>query len=210
MVRPSAGTRRQRERERHRQEILEAAERVFVERGYEAATVEQIAREAQFAVGTLYLFFKGKEDLYRSVIERIVEDFREEFERKVLREKDPERALDELIRLRLEHFEAHRGFFRVLVANRFSAVGVKPPRLRRLHRWYLQQVAELLARGMKQGVFEKGDPQLLAVMLDGALHGLVMYWSEYPPQEPLEERIRMIQEWFLRLRRRSRKERLPA
>jgi len=56
-------SRRDRERERHRQEILEAAERVFVREGYHAATVEAIAREAEFGIGTIYNFFQSKEDL---------------------------------------------------------------------------------------------------------------------------------------------------
>ena len=62
-------TRKERERERHRREMLEAAERVFVRKGYHDATVEEIAQEAEFAVGTLYNFFKGKDDLYARVVE---------------------------------------------------------------------------------------------------------------------------------------------
>jgi len=106
-------SRREREREAHRRELLEAAERVFVREGYHGATVDEIAQEAEFAVGTLYNFFKGKEDLYVHVIEKIAQNFTEQFDQQVLSIEDPEQAIASLIELRLTHFEDHRGFFRI-------------------------------------------------------------------------------------------------
>lgn len=62
--------RRARERELHRDGILDAAERVFVREG-SSATVAMIADEAQFAVGSLYNFFSGKDDIFGQVLLRI-------------------------------------------------------------------------------------------------------------------------------------------
>ena len=55
--------RRQREREARRNQILDAAERVFVQRGFDDVTVDDIANEAEVAKGTVYLYFKSKHDL---------------------------------------------------------------------------------------------------------------------------------------------------
>ena len=52
------------DRERKRQAILQAARQVFARKGFEPATLEAVAREAGLAKGTLYLYFKNKEDLY--------------------------------------------------------------------------------------------------------------------------------------------------
>lgn len=60
-------TRREREREGHRQEILKVAEEVFSAYGFEGTTIEMVARQAEFSVGSIYNFFKGKEDLFRQV-----------------------------------------------------------------------------------------------------------------------------------------------
>ena len=65
--------RRERERNRRRQQILVAARRVFVDKGYWAATMEMIAREAELSSGTLYLYFKSKEELHASLSVRILE-----------------------------------------------------------------------------------------------------------------------------------------
>ena len=60
----SATVNRGPDRERRRQAILQAARQVFARKGYEPATLEAVAREAGLAKGTLYLYFRDKEDLY--------------------------------------------------------------------------------------------------------------------------------------------------
>jgi AcrR family transcriptional regulator len=65
--------RKQRERERRRQQIIVAAKRVFSERGFSKATMEDIAHEAELSPGTLYLYFKNKDELYASLSLRILQ-----------------------------------------------------------------------------------------------------------------------------------------
>ena len=65
--------RKQRERERRRQQIIVAAKRVFSEKGYSKSTMEDIAREAELSPGTLYLYFKNKDELYASLSLRILQ-----------------------------------------------------------------------------------------------------------------------------------------
>ena len=56
-------TRRERERAAHRQEIMNAAIRVFAKRGFGGATLDEVAQEAEFSKGALYLYFTSKEDI---------------------------------------------------------------------------------------------------------------------------------------------------
>ena len=65
--------RKERERERRRQQIIVAAKRIFKEKGFGRATMEDIAKEAELSPGTLYLYFKNKEDLYASLSLRILQ-----------------------------------------------------------------------------------------------------------------------------------------
>jgi AcrR family transcriptional regulator len=64
--------RKKREKEKRRQEIMVAARRVFSARGYECATMEDIAREAELSPGTLYLYFRNKDELYASLSIRVL------------------------------------------------------------------------------------------------------------------------------------------
>jgi AcrR family transcriptional regulator len=65
--------RKEREKERRRQQIIVAAKRVFSEKGFNKATMEDIAKEAEVSPGTLYLYFKNKEELYASLSLRILQ-----------------------------------------------------------------------------------------------------------------------------------------
>ena len=65
--------RRERERERRRQQIMVAAKRVFTDKGFSKATMEDIANEAELSPGTLYLYFKNKDELYASLSLRILQ-----------------------------------------------------------------------------------------------------------------------------------------
>ncbi len=62
-----------RERERRRQQIIVAAKRVFSQKGFSKSTMEDIAREAELSPGTLYLYFKNKDELYASLSLRILQ-----------------------------------------------------------------------------------------------------------------------------------------
>ncbi len=65
--------RKERERERRRQQIMVAAKRVFTNKGFAKATMEDIANEAELSPGTLYLYFKNKDELYASLSLRILQ-----------------------------------------------------------------------------------------------------------------------------------------
>jgi len=204
-ARPS---RRQREREAHRRELVEAAERVFVREGYHGATVDQIAQEAEFAVGTLYNFFKGKDDLYAHVTERVARDFMGRFEDGVLSIADPEKAVAALIELRLTHFEDHRGFFRVFLeaspGSQMDPAGALPESCAGLYEQYMDAVTEIFRRGISQGVFDGLDPLYLTLCLDGIITAFTAYWSKREPAEPLAVRVEKMKGEFIgRLKRRG-------
>ena len=59
--------RREREKEQRRNDIIDAAERIFFNKGWEIATMDDVAEEAELSKGTLYLYFNSKEDLYLAI-----------------------------------------------------------------------------------------------------------------------------------------------
>jgi AcrR family transcriptional regulator len=65
--------RKEREKERRRQQIMVAAKRVFANRGFAKSTMEDIAHEAELSPGTIYLYFKNKDELYASLSLRVLQ-----------------------------------------------------------------------------------------------------------------------------------------
>jgi AcrR family transcriptional regulator len=74
--RPSTLTRQRkaRQQEERRSEILAAARKVFARRGYEAATLDEIAHGAAYAKGTLYNYFSSKQDLFQQTLSTLLDD----------------------------------------------------------------------------------------------------------------------------------------
>lgn len=194
-------SRKDRERARHRREILDAAERIFARNGYHATTVEAVAKEAEFAVGTLYKFFKGKEDIYTHVVESFFRDFKQQFETSVTSIEDPEQAIAALIELRLTFSEEHRRFLRVLLetypGSRADPSRLFPPSVMGIYDEYIQAVREIFGRGIERGTFDEADPLYLALCLEGIINAFVAYWSKNEPTEPLAERIGKMRREFL-------------
>jgi len=71
--------RRQREKERRRTEILDAAERLFFSRSYEEVSMEDIAREVELNKATIYLYFENKEALFATIVVRGIRIMEEKF-----------------------------------------------------------------------------------------------------------------------------------
>ncbi|MBI3786960.1 MAG: TetR/AcrR family transcriptional regulator [Ignavibacteriales bacterium] len=65
--------RKEREKEQRREEILNAAQKIFFEKDLQASTMDEIAEAAELSKGTLYLYYKSKEDLYLAVMMRGIE-----------------------------------------------------------------------------------------------------------------------------------------
>ncbi len=74
----STAQRREREKEERRAQILDAAERLFLEHGYEKTTVDRVAERAEVSKGLVYLYFANKQELFMAMTRRGFELFREQ------------------------------------------------------------------------------------------------------------------------------------
>ncbi len=179
--------RRARERadqhEKRRRQILEAAKRVFHQRGYSAATVEDIAKTAELSPAALYLYFKNKGDIYVSLnlqlldylLERLIK-LRDEERKDPLEKVDSLKGLfydvfsfDPLILVNLFHLQASEGL-RNLPKERVK-------RLNELAGSCLHTLAEILRDGMDRGIFVPHHPTALADILWSTFTGTVL-WEE--------------------------------
>jgi AcrR family transcriptional regulator len=72
--------RRQEERERRRTEIIQAAEQLYSESGWEELTMEHVARRARLSRALVYVYFRDKDDLHLAIVERSLERLRQRFQ----------------------------------------------------------------------------------------------------------------------------------
>lgn len=100
--------------------ILEAATRLFLEHGFEAPTMDQIAREAGVSKATLYMYFEGKADLFAAIIKARCAAIRRDIEDLSRGQAEPNARLVAMCRRLLELMVSERGLaiYRVVVSQR--------------------------------------------------------------------------------------------
>ena len=107
--------RREREKENRRQGIIDAAEKVFFAKGLEAATMDEIAEEAELSKGTLYLYFKSKEELYLQIHLRGNRQLRLAFTRAVKKKKNGIEKLRAIGEAYYRFYRDYRDYFNAIV-----------------------------------------------------------------------------------------------
>ena len=151
-----AQTRRERERQAHRQTILKVAEEVFSAYGFEGTTIEMVAKQAEFSVGSIYNFFQGKKDLFRHVFLSVAEQRIQAMHDATAPLLDrPWEALRAFVDTWLDYYAVHGEFLRTA----FSAVmsggsrnrprEAPPPEFLRAFRGYRQEIRTLCAAVLK-------------------------------------------------------------
>ena len=114
---PPARQHARRDAVRSRQAILDAAERLFAERGYEAATMSEIGSTAGLSAGTPAYFFRSKEELYRAVLARAFDETSALIRAWHLGESDFEQVMRDAVGSYLDFLAAHPNFLRLVIRD---------------------------------------------------------------------------------------------
>lgn len=107
--------RREREKEQRRNDIVDAAERVFFERGVETATMEDVATEAELAKATLYLYFRSKDELYASILARGSHILHDMFVAAVAKREDGISKVEDIGRAYIDFFRQYPDYFDAMI-----------------------------------------------------------------------------------------------
>src|SRR5215831_8147512 len=180
-----------------RDAILRAAIDVFADRGFFNAQVADVARAAGVAAGTVYLYFKGKDDLLVSIFERSMRDGLTKGRAAVAEQSDPRERLRRLARAHLARLGRDRNLaivFQVELRQstkfmeRFSAT---------LLRDYLGLIREAIADGQREGLFRSDiKATAMAKMLFGALDEMATNWILSRRRYSLEADADMVVDMF--------------
>jgi TetR/AcrR family transcriptional regulator, fatty acid metabolism regulator protein len=160
-----------------RDAILAAAVAVFAEHGFFAAQVADVARRADVATGTVYLHFKGKDDLLLSIFDRTMRDALERARDLLTSVADPAARLRRFAELHLSRLASNRDLAIVLqVELRRSTKFMAEFSSSRL-RDYLGLIRDTIALGQARGDFRTDiSPTLCAKLLFGALDEMATNW----------------------------------
>jgi AcrR family transcriptional regulator len=194
-------SRREREAMMHRQLILETAVELFSERGYENVSMQEIAHEAEFAVGTLYKFFENKEALYRSVLISKAEEVHQAMDTILTEPGDPVEILRRFIEFLAAVMEENRKIVRLYFSEtrgiKFQARKEFENEMKEMDERTQRKLATVMQRAIDEGHLRERNPDYLAVAFGGMIDGFFIRWVDEPERYPLPDSLNMIMEVFL-------------
>jgi AcrR family transcriptional regulator len=168
-------SRKEREFMARRREILEAAAHVIAQKGYHGAAMSEIAAKAEFSTGSLYNFFKNKEELYFSLIHDKIEALEAEVEDVYGSPGDTMEVLESYVKRVMSFFQRERDFFRIFAEQQSSfessAKGQFQDIVNEKMERYLSLMVDLMGRGTEEGALKPYPPSELAMSFLGLIHG---------------------------------------
>ncbi len=195
-------SRRERERQQHRHYILETAEQLFAEDGFLKVSMRQIAQKAEFALGTLYRFFEGKEELYDQLLDRKTGEFVSFVSEEMAAGRNPSEKVRKFIEAKLGFFHRNLDFLRLYLAEthgcRHRSGKARSESLREKHEGLLGKLVEVFEQGIAAGVFHTAQPQKLARALDGLTSAFAWSWTDKAPGPFPAEEIDTAERIFLK------------
>ena len=155
-----------------RNEILSAARRVFARKGFALGIMDEIAREAGIAKGTIYLYFSSKTDVYKALLEHDMRVLQQATLDRVGRVKNLRDKIQAFVLARLENADDKRQFFRIMDSEHSNLTMT-----RRQYRDYLHEPVQLLSdaiqEAVRSGEIRAIDPERAAWLIADAVRGAI-------------------------------------
>jgi TetR/AcrR family transcriptional regulator, fatty acid metabolism regulator protein len=181
-----------------REAILRAATRVFARNGYFSSKVADIARAADVADGTVYLYFKSKEEILHSIFDQNMAEAITAGRKLIENSRDPREKLRRIATLHLERLGADRDLavvFQVELRGstkfmqEFSAAGFAE---------YLDLLCKTFEEGQRAGVFRRNlNAKVVSKILFGALDEMATNWIISKRSYKLEPMAEIVMDVFL-------------
>ncbi|MGB5191939.1 MAG: TetR/AcrR family transcriptional regulator [Polyangiales bacterium] len=161
-----------------RDRILRAAIKVFAKNGFYATRVSEIAKAAGVADGTIYLYFKNKDDVLITIFEDGIQQLLAILREVAASEQPFDERITRIIELQLGLLEDQRDLAEVITVNLRQSSSLLKQYAAPLFMEYIDVIAGLIRDGQKEGAFRKDiNSRVVARSLFGALDAILLTWA---------------------------------
>jgi len=159
-------------------QIINAAEDVFTKKGFNEARMDDIAEETGLSKGTLYLYFKSKDDLIIAILDRM---FRREFKQLENLTQDDLSAIEAIWKITDLFTKDILSWLRLIpIVYQFLALAFRnkyvQKALKKYINNYLDMLTPIIQRGIDSGEFRKVDAREVAVAMSAMIEGTLLLW----------------------------------
>jgi AcrR family transcriptional regulator len=166
-------------------QVLESATRLFTEKGYEAASVRDLAAELEIRPSSLYHHFPGKQHILFAICMRMQTDFNAQVMPQLVANRPPEEAIASAVRQHVLFGHRRKGEVVVNIRERRSLPADQLAQVNGLRREYRNTMARVIDAGCAQGVFRVEDSKLAAMAIVDMINGLP-HWYKPRDEQDLE------------------------
>lgn len=163
-------------------DILEAAIKVFAENGFHKAKIAKIAEIANVAAGSVYIYFKNKEDILNQIYDQLWEKLFNQLNDLVKNDKlSPNEKLDGMVDLIFDVFVQNPAMAIVIVNEQYHLTLNAEAGFTPYYDKFLDHGEKIVREGQKTGLFSKNvDITILKIFMFGAIRYLVHNWANDP------------------------------
>ena len=157
-----------------RTQILRAARALFLERGFLATRMEDVAKRADLSKGAVYFYFESKRALFDALVE---EEHATTLSFLEAAATDPRPAADKLVELGAQYLHYFAGLkspprFFLLMSEMATRDEVTRQRATQIHNHFVDLLTKLIGEGIKDGAFRQQDPRAAALILKAFVDGM--------------------------------------
>jgi TetR/AcrR family fatty acid metabolism transcriptional regulator len=188
-----------RNRDKHKR-IINAATKIFAQKGFFQAKVADIAKEAQVADGTIYLYFENKDDILISLFEEQMNMVLEDMKTQVLKEEDAVKKIEKFAFNHLKLVELNKNVAEIIqVELRQSSKFMKEYKNEKFHE-YLNLIGDIIREGQEEGIFKESIiPGIAKRAFFGALDEMSRFWVLSSRKKyDIETAAKQISDYFLK------------
>jgi len=195
-------SRKERDDQRRRQEILNTALSIFASKGFHGTTMAQISQDSQYPLGTIYKFFSGKQQMYHDLVFDKVQELGLIFlEISKKKEFTARKKLLESLFAEARFYRSNNEVIRIYISERSNIDAVLMPKLNQKVNRMHQKMVDLFETIFEQGIinkeFKEYTAKEMAIVFSDIAHSAswaALFMDE--AEEELEKRLTMIFEMF--------------
>ncbi len=194
-------SRKEHEKNARRNEILEAGLQLFAEKDFHEVTVDEIAERVGLSKGTLYLYFKNKDDLFFSIIQEKTDMLYQRLNATIEGDKPFTECLKNFVYTFLTFFEEHKPYFKIVHSERSRADTNDHYRLHQIGMKFFQMfidiIDDLIKIGQRQKIVRGIESSVLTKGLRGILNSFTFQRVFQGNSESIEKETEQILDLFL-------------
>lgn len=158
------------------QRILDAALKVFSDRGYSDAGVDDIASAAETSKGGVYFHFPGKQAIFLALLDWAANTLYGRIEERVEAESDPMAKMDAALQTLFQTFAGHRSLARLFLIEALGAGPEFYTKMTEIHSTFIRLIQRNLDEAVSLGVIAPLDTEIASLAWFGALNQVVIRW----------------------------------